>query len=158
MIKKECALNVGYIKGLKTPSESVSETVPALKPELEQLRWLISHFKHRRTASNLRKSEDIGKDESEGEKIHESEISVEDATQELDESANSFDPQVSSQGSEDKSSYSSPSPSIRATQSTNSVAKNRGKFTKLPGYGTKRPWANDKRNSVSDKVALKNSL
>ena len=92
MIKKECTLNVGYIKGLKTPSESVSETVPALKPELEQLRW-----------------------QSEGEKIHESEISVEDATQELDESANSFDPEVSSQGSEDKSSYSSPSPSIRAT-------------------------------------------
>ena len=135
MIKKECALNVGYIKGLKTPSESVSETVPALKPELEQLRWLISHFKYRRTASNLRKSEDIGKDESEfeGEKIHESEISVEDTTQELDESANSFDPEASSQGSEDTSSYSSPSPSIRVTQSTNSVAKNRGKFTKLPG-------------------------
>ena len=103
----------------------------------------------------MRKSEDIGKDENEGEKIHESEISVEDATQELDESANSFDPQVSSQGSDDASSYSSPSPSIRVTQSTNSVAKNRGKFTKLLGYETKRPWANDKRNSVSDKELLK---
>ena len=71
----------------------------------------------------MRKSEDIGKDEREGEKTHESEISVEDATQELDESANSFDPQVSSQGSEDTSTYSSPSPSIRVTQSTNAVAK-----------------------------------
>lgn len=80
---------------------------------------------------------------------------VEDATQELDESANSFDPQVSSQGFDDASSYSSPSPSIRVTQSTNSVAKNRGKFTKLPGCGTKRLWANDKRNSVSDKELLK---
>ena len=102
-------------KWSKRPSGSVSENFPALKPELEHLRWLISHFKHRRTASNLRKSEDIGKDESEVEKTHESEMSVEDATQELDKSANSFDPQISSQGSEDTSSCSSPSPSIRVT-------------------------------------------
>ena len=79
------------------------------------------------------KSEDFWKHESEGEKAQKSEISVEDATQELDESAKSFDPQVSSQGSEDTSSCSSPSSSIRVTQSINAVAKNRGKFTKLPG-------------------------
>ena len=94
LIKKECTLNFRYIKGLKRPLGSVSESVPALKPELEQFRWLISHFKHRCTARDLRRSEDIGKDESEGEKTHENEISVEDATQELDENANSFDPQV----------------------------------------------------------------
>ena len=60
-------------------------------------------------------------------------MSVDDATQELDESEKSFSPRVSSQRSEDTSSCSSPSPSIHATHSTNAVAKNRGKSAKLPG-------------------------